>query len=522
MYSEINSKNHYWGVKSTYWGFFFTAIFIAFYLWDIGNILAPRQGTESLYVQISKEMYETSSWLTPVYRGEAHWSKPPLQYWLPMPLYALFGGFSLTLARLSMALLSFSTVGGVFWLLRRQKIELNFIKFGAIFLSSFGMLKFSRIFMMEIPLSLFPLIGALCFYDYLQSRSKITWLLSVVCIGLGGLVKGPVSLAMGFASMFLYVAYLYFVDRKNILKEFFIVSFAAFIISSLWYVLCYQKYGMEFVNYFFLRENLGKFGQQKSMSAIKIIQGLFLYTFPWFHLISFRQIRKKLENPLYIFLGFHFIVFFFIWFIPSQKSHHYAMPGFVFWMMFLLNNSKSFVRNRMSRFLFWGQVSLLLFVSITFLYFSNSLLEVAFALLPILSILFCINLKVSSLGIGISFVALFTVLVSRFYLPLIPNRGVEMLLKNQNVQVFYNDRRPFFLEERLGRKVELYDQAKLHSGDYILTPKNKKSIIDINRVEKIYSWGKWKRKAQRNDVINAFFTRDLSALMSSYILYKVK
>ena len=117
---------------------FGVSILILLLFWDIGNILAPRQGTESLYVQISKEMFESGSFVTPLYTGTAHWSKPPLQFWIPMPLYAFFGGFSLHLARVSMGVLSIFTLIGLTRFLRRQDIQVDLIIISAIFLSSFG------------------------------------------------------------------------------------------------------------------------------------------------------------------------------------------------------------------------------------------------------------------------------------------------------------------------------------------------------------------------------------------------
>ncbi|MBH47976.1 MAG: hypothetical protein CME71_07365 [Halobacteriovorax sp.] len=78
--------------------------------WDIGNLDAIRQGTEGFYLQISKEMNATGSFLTPLFRGEPHWSKPPLHFWLPFPLYAT-GAFDLTTAaRLSILFLSIFSI----------------------------------------------------------------------------------------------------------------------------------------------------------------------------------------------------------------------------------------------------------------------------------------------------------------------------------------------------------------------------------------------------------------------------
>ena len=522
MNENVRNKGHFLGLTSFQWSLLSGLLFIFAFIWDIGNILAPRQGTESLYVQISKEMYELGSYLTPMYRGEAHWSKPPLQFWLPMPLYALFGGFSLTLARLSMALTSIASTGFIFWLLKRQNITLIPVKVGIIFLSSFGILKFSRIFMMEVPLALLPLLGALAFYDYLQSRSKLMWGLSILFIGLGGLVKGPVSLVMGHASLASFWLYHLKWRRKNIFNDVLLTIVCSLCVCSIWYLLCFQKHGMEFINYFFLRENLGKFGQSSSMSPLKIIQGLVIYTFPWLHLIRIKQFKQQLTNPLFVFLLIHFLIFFLIWFIPSQKSHHYAMPGFVFWLVILLINPRSFIRDKLSRFLFWLEVTILLLLSFIFLYFSNSVVELAIALIPVMLLLFSIHHHVSSYGIGISFVILFTMISSRFYLPLIPNTGVEALLKQKHISVFYNDRRPFFLEERLGRKVKLYSKNSIVSGDYIVTPKNRVKQLETSRLESLFSWEKWKRKVVLDDVMNALKQRNLKYLKSSYILYKVK
>jgi 4-amino-4-deoxy-L-arabinose transferase-like glycosyltransferase len=522
MNANTTSERQFLGIKHQYWSFFGILLFICLFLWDIGNILAPRQGTESLYVQISKEMFDEGSYLAPLYRGDVHWSKPPLQYWLPMPLYAAFGGFSLTLARLCMAFLSMGSIGFIIYFLNRRKVLINPLKAGVIFLSSFGILKFSRIFMMEIPLALFPLIGALSFYDYLHSKNKFLFALSVLSIGLGGLVKGPVSLAMGYASLSLFWLYELKINKRNFIKDLLLLFILSSLVSSIWYFLCYLEYGMEFINYFFFRENLGKFGQSKSMSGLKIMQGLILFTFPWLHLVNFRQFKLKLTNPFYVYLLIHFGVFFLIWFIPSQKSHHYAMPGFVFWIILLMTNSPSFARDRLSRFLFWAQISALVFFSLTFLYFSSNTLELFVALIPVVVLLFSIKLNNSTYGIGFSFVALFTMISARFYLPLIPNIGVQRILKNPTVNVYFNDRRPFFLEQRLSRKVKLYKKNAPTNGDYLLSPKNRVKQLSNTKLELIFTWDKWKRKVSGDDVLNAFKNRDLKYLKSSYQLFKFK
>ena len=131
-----------------------------FYSWDLGNLDGIRQGTEGFYLQISKEMYNSSSFLTPLYRGANHWSKPPLHFWNAMPFYKLFGGASIFAARFSVAILS---VWGLFLLSNFFYRQKNIKKYYSVFFfaSTLGFFKYSRIYMMEIPLTLFTVLASL-------------------------------------------------------------------------------------------------------------------------------------------------------------------------------------------------------------------------------------------------------------------------------------------------------------------------------------------------------------------------
>ena len=85
----------------------FTIIPILLYFFDLGNVNALRQGTEGFYLLITQEMFEAKSFLTPLIYGAPHWSKPPLQFWLPQPLYWLTSGDYLAMGRLSILLFLF-------------------------------------------------------------------------------------------------------------------------------------------------------------------------------------------------------------------------------------------------------------------------------------------------------------------------------------------------------------------------------------------------------------------------------
>ena len=100
--------------------------------------------------------------------------------------------------------------------------------------------------------------------------------------------------------------------------------------------------------------------------------------------------------------------------------------------------------------------------------------------------------------------------------------GVEKLLSNSKVTVFYNDRRPFFLEQRLNRSISIYQVDLLKKGDYVLTPQARVNQLSLENLELIYSWDKWKRTTVKSDILDALIKRDLKFLKSKYHLYKVK
>ena len=500
-------------------------LIIGIFFWDIGNILAPRQGTESLYVQISKEMFEASSWLQPLYRGEAHWSKPPLQYWIPMPIYGLFGGFSLSIARISMGILSLGCLFGLINFFKRQHIKIDYLPLIMIFLSSMGILKFSRIFMMEIPLTIFPFLGALYFYQYMAEKKLFDLFLASILIGLGALVKGPVSLAMGFGSLGIFYVCEIFLKNKIKISHFILVSVLSTFVASIWYLLCYQKYGEEFINYFFLRENMGKFGKEK-MSSLKIIQGLLIYLIPWLHLIPNTLTKIKNEfgrNKLIRYFFIHFVVFFGIWFIPSQKSHHYAMPGFIFFLalMILLNIREK--TSNISKTLFAIQLIIFNCVGIMSFYFAQTMGELFISLI-VLGLLAAsvVKIKYRHFYYGMGFMMTFIILPNRFYLPLVPSGEIERYLENTTANIFYNDRRPFFLEERLNRKIFVFNADKLKKGDLVLTPVEKIQNLNSIHTAKLFSWDKWKRKVSNQELWSAIQNRDLQVLKSKYELHQVK
>ncbi len=510
-------------------------VLVIFYLfWDIGNLSGIRQGTEALYLQVSKEMFEAGSFLTPLYRGEHHWSKPPLHFWLPFPLYQLSGGYSLLMARAAVAIFTITSVIYISFKLKKEILVSFYLPF-FIFIGSMGIFKFSRTFMMEIPFSILPMIAMFIFWDYLQNKKKVYLMSAVVFLALSVLIKGPITIVMSFLGLLSYQIYLLYSERKSIFKECFYLLFLSTMLASSWFALCYIEYGQEFFDYFFIRENMGKFGQ-KSMPSIKLVQGLLLYILPWLYAIPlmFSYIAK--DNKAYKNIIIYFfslsLGFFFIWFFPAQKSHHYALPVLPFILTLLVIVTHEVGMN--SKIIKWGQLPIVLLfivIELLLLYFSTSGYEyiVHFVVLITWMLASYFYMRRNGLyGILFStmgFILFWVLSLNTLFLPVVPPDVVQLVKQSEKV-IFLNDRRSYFFEEALGTRVKAVsvgEARKILSEDagYIIVYEARFGRKNIEQYNIIAQWKKWIRKVKWKNVVTAIRERNIHYLQENiYILSK--
>lgn len=524
----------------------YTLLFIVaiFYLWDIGNMSGIRQGTESLYLQISKEMYEANSYMTPLYKGEHHWSKPPLHFWLPFPLYFAGGGYSLTLARAAVALFGLLAIFFISLKLfrwRQVPILLTFV----LLAGSHGLLKFSRTFMMEIPLTLLPAISLFYFWEYLEKRREINaplfknsslWL-AIIFMALSVLIKGPVTLVMAFIGLGFFQVLLYLKERRFIVAESFWFFLLSTLFSSIWFLLCYLRYGSEFFDYFFLRENLGKFGQKK-MPSKKIVEGLLLYTLPWLFVIPL--FLGKLKNSFEKFdrLALYFFTlfcgFFFIWFIPAQKSHHYALPAIPFALGYiLLQLDTKTLEGRFVRYTQYIMVAILAIIPLLSLYFSKTTWEVFINLLIlflIVAIIYLLKKKETQSALvatGFAFMAIWTFVLPIYFLPVIPATVLDKIENDSGFTYYLVDRRSYFYSETLGQNIDVIDVSQTASK---LAQDKVRIFVYRSRLGNIHpqdyhivaQWRKWLRKVKWKDAKRAILHKDLEQIKEDVFLLEKK
>ena len=506
-----------------------------FFIWDIGNMDGLRQSTEGFYLQILKEMHQKDSFFTPYYLGLNHWSKPPAHFWLGLSLYKIFGVANLFLARLAMAITSF--LGILFissWSEKNLKVEGKNIFI--LLASTVGFLKYSRIYMMEIPLAIFTIISILLFYSYLNNRQKTSLTLSILFLGLSILVKGPISLIMAGTGVTSFLIF----KRQLEVKTLIIWSLGGTALASIWFLWSYHNHGYEFFKVFFLGHNLGKFTSKPYPPQV-VIQGLILFGLPWTLYVPhfIKKIFSKevnFQDPL-LFLVFNFFTFFLIWFLPNQKSHHYAFPSLPLFLIILYaivfrqyEKSDKFPFNVQVLFSFLGLffflIGILIFVishsldqNLYPIYFSLTVLSVAsFGLLKGKDLTW--KLASSLLALG----TLWTLIIPNFYLPYLPQKVID-LIGTQNLGVVV--RKPYFVREVVqSKKMDILDPAEIksfiknHDQLYLVHEDTYLKEKLSNESEILTTWKIWKRGRHLDQILGAIKEKNLGSLKESVYLLK--
>ena len=455
---------------------FFSFLFVFILLLNLGSVEAPRQGTEGFYLQVAKETFLSDSWLTPLHMNTPHWSKPPLHFWLAFPFYGFSGGTSLFASRLSILVFSLFMV----WLIDRwcqRQLRSKNMYFFIFFCGTIGFLKYSRIYMMEMSLSLLTTYAVLKYYEYFKTRDNYELSKSSFALAMSNLVKVPVSFVMAFGGIGLFHGIRFISNKeKPKYKDLIIWSLLSVAIGSIWYFVSYFSHGDDFFNYFFLRENVGKF-TAKSYPIRVLFQGLIIFALPWslFLPFMFKEMKSNIKsNKTFQFLFINFLFFFILWIIPSQRSHHYAMPSIPLFLIMIFD----IVFNKGDHYVF-KKLPLKLVASIFAFLFAIVLFSFKFnEVVNDFSNLFraFITLIILAYGIFIlltrvddirkiflinffSFTFVWIVFTPCFFLPTVPERVIN-LVKEKEVSVLF--RKPFFIAEALQQDINIFNPVQCH------------------------------------------------------------
>lgn len=298
------------------------------------------------YAEVAKEMIQTGDWIVPRLNGEIFIHKPPLLFWLiAIPSY-LYGTVTPFLARLPSAF--FAWIGGiVVYLWGRQILgdsRSGFISSGVL-LSSYLYFSQGRMARTDMVFSVFVLLSLYFFYLGYQRGSVYLTVYSFTFIGLAGLTKGPVGLALPLSVIILFLLtqrQLKLLFQRGFLFGYFLMV----LMLGLWLLPFLYHVGWD------KAVEAWQATRILTRHAPFYLYGLRIWTdfAPWAVFLPFMMVKywKKARNQDEIFLILWFLgLFCLLTFFPYRASK-YLLPSFPALALLM----GRFWRNR-STLLFW-------------------------------------------------------------------------------------------------------------------------------------------------------------------------
>lgn len=249
-----------------------TIVYIAGLFVDVINVDAAQ------YASISKEMFETGSYLVIKHCGEDYLDKPPLLFWLSALSFKIFGIYNWSYKLPSFL---FSLIG----VFATYKLALSLYDKRVATLAALILYTTQAIFMFNNDVRTDTLLAAAVItaiwllHEYTINNKWIYLLGGSLFIALGMLAKGPIGLvapALALGSHWLLKT-----DWQKILKWqwLFVIVIIMVLLTPMCYGL-YKQFGFEGVKFFFWTQS---FGRITGENVWKNDAGyfFFLHTFLW-------------------------------------------------------------------------------------------------------------------------------------------------------------------------------------------------------------------------------------------------
>jgi 4-amino-4-deoxy-L-arabinose transferase-like glycosyltransferase len=305
------------------------AVAVSFYL----NIYAIPlfDLDEGAFSEATREMFVRGDFISTFLDGKPRYDKPILIYWLQAASVLVFGINEFAF-RLPSALAATLWVLAVFAFVRRVRDERTGLLAAIITATAFEVSVMAKAATADALLNLFIACSLFCVYLYWQERERRWLLLTFGLIGLGFLTKGPVSVLVPLAVSFLFFT----INRefkfwlKMVFNPLGIVIFLA--IAMPWYVAQYLKEGDAFIQGFFFKHNIDRFGgtmEQHGGSIFYYLPVLLVAVLPFTTvfvkaLINTRQLWRD-QLTQFALLWLVFVVAFFS--LSGTKLPHYVLYG---------------------------------------------------------------------------------------------------------------------------------------------------------------------------------------------------
>jgi 4-amino-4-deoxy-L-arabinose transferase-like glycosyltransferase len=283
-------------------------------------------------------MHTQGVWITPLLEGKPWLEKPPLYYWITIPLLSIFS-HSETTARICPVLFTLITAWAVFWLGTQLWTRLAGMLGASIFLTSLGIAGFGRSASTDMPfIGCFTAAMALLGFAILKKASVWKAICAYVFLGLAFLAKGPIAvvLAVGIGLLF------WLLDERRIsIRRWLILPgiLSTAVVALPWFWLVFKQNGFSFISVFFINHNLARYItsiHHHSQPFYYYLPVLLVLFFPWSgwlcSLIPSKPVLKKFLrwrewNPSGVFLVCWFIFPIILFSLSDSKLAGYILPS---------------------------------------------------------------------------------------------------------------------------------------------------------------------------------------------------
>ncbi len=289
---------------------------------------------EPRYARIAGEMMLENRWVTPTLEGRPWLEKPPLYYWLTIPVFRM-AGQSETAARLGPALAALWTAFVLYWLGGALWSRLAGLIGASALLTMVGFAAFGRSASTDMPMAacMTTFLAVLAAAAVRDDEPRWKVVVGYAFLGLAILAKGPVALILAGGIGACYWALR---DRWDLRRWHPVAGLAiALAVALPWFWLAFRQNGFGFILVFFINHNLARYvtdihhHTQPFYYYVPVILGLI---FPWTAWLLFsipgsmpRVLRNWREwRPASLFLGC-WILFPLLFFSISRSK----LPGYV-------------------------------------------------------------------------------------------------------------------------------------------------------------------------------------------------
>jgi len=231
---------------------------------------AITDADEAFYAEASREMVETSDWLTPRFNYQNRFEKPVLYYWLTSATYLVTGPTELgarlwsALSGLGLALLTWGIARHM-----TSRLDVAWLA-GVVVATSFGYFAMARAALPDLPLTFFITLGIWASLRAAtmtrSAESLIWWMVAGFGAGAGFLMKGPVALVVP-AVVLLPLAWH---ERRSLHIDWrgtVVAALTAAIVGLPWYAAMWLEHGGLYFQSFFIGDNLERFTTERFNDA---------------------------------------------------------------------------------------------------------------------------------------------------------------------------------------------------------------------------------------------------------------